>query len=125
MFKFTRLIVEYLNIPNTQRAKKTSQPATFSNKFYLNLQLDNPSKLGATMFTEVTRAEYVDGFRIKLWFNNNVVKTVDLRSSLNGLIFEPLKDLEFFKRFSVKYNTIEWENGADFAPEYLFALPEA
>jgi hypothetical protein len=77
------------------------------------------------MFTEVTRAEYVDGFRIKLWFNNNVVKTVDLRSSLNGLIFEPLKDLEFFKRFSVKYNTIEWENGADFAPEYLFALPEA
>jgi hypothetical protein len=77
------------------------------------------------MFTEITRAEYVDGFRIKLWFNNNVVKTVDLRSSLNGLIFEPLKDLEFFKRFSVKYNTIEWENGADFAPEYLFALPEA
>jgi hypothetical protein len=77
------------------------------------------------MFTEVTRAEYVDGFRIKLWLNNNVVKTVDLRSSLNGLIFEPLKDLEFFKRFSVKYNTIEWENGADFAPEYLFALPEA
>jgi hypothetical protein len=77
------------------------------------------------MFTEVTRAEYVDGFRIKLWFNNNVVKTVDLRSSLNGIVFEPLKDLEFFKRFSVKYNTIEWENGADFAPEYLFALPEA
>jgi hypothetical protein len=25
-----------------------------------------------------------------------------------------------FKRFSVKFNTIEWENGADFAPEYLY-----
>ncbi|MDY5452937.1 MAG: DUF2442 domain-containing protein [Alloprevotella sp.] len=36
-----------------------------------------------------------------------------------------LKDLDFFKRFSVKYNTVEWENGADFAPEYLLELPEA
>ena len=36
-----------------------------------------------------------------------------------------LKDLDFFKKFSVKYNTVEWENGADFAPEYLLELPEA
>lgn len=41
----------------------------------------------------------------------------------DGVVFEPLKDLNFFKRFSVKYNTVEWENGADFAPEYLLALP--
>ena len=77
------------------------------------------------MFTEVVRAEYMDGYRIKLWFNNDVVKVVDLKSSLMGIVFEPLKDLNYFKRFSVKYNTVEWENGADFAPEYLMALPEA
>lgn len=77
------------------------------------------------MFTEVVKAEYVDGYRIRLWFNNQVVKVVDLRSSLKGKVFEPLKDLNFFKRFAVKYNTIEWENGADFAPEYLLSLPEA
>ena len=77
------------------------------------------------MFTEVVRAEYMDGYRIKLWFNNDVVKVVDLKSSLKGIVFEPLKDLNYFKRFSVKYNTVEWENGADFAPEYIMALPEA
>lgn len=77
------------------------------------------------MFTEVVRAEYMDGYRIKVWFNNDVVKVVDLKSSLKGVVFEPLKDLNYFKRFSVKYNTVEWENGADFAPEYLMALPEA
>ena len=75
------------------------------------------------MFIEVLKAEYVDGYRITLWFNNNVNNVVDLKSSLKGILFEPLKDLDFFKKFSVKYNTVEWENGADFAPEYLLALP--
>ena len=60
-----------------------------------------------------------------LWFNNDVNEVVDLRSSLNGVVFEPLKDLDYFKRFAVRYNTVEWDNGADFAPEYLLALPEA
>ena len=77
------------------------------------------------MFTEVIKAEYIDGYRIKLRFNNHFTKVVDLKSSLQGVVFEPLKDLDFFKRFSVKYNTVEWENGADFAPEYLLELPEA
>jgi hypothetical protein len=72
------------------------------------------------MFLEVVKAEYVDGYRIKLWFNNQVVKVIDLANSLNGEVFNSLKDVECFKRFSVKFNTIEWENGADFAPEYLY-----
>lgn len=77
------------------------------------------------MFTEVIKAEYVDGYRVRLWFNNQVMKVVDLGSSLKGTVFEPLKDKDYFKRFTVKFNTIEWENGADFAPEYLISLPEA
>jgi len=33
-----------------------------------------------------------------------------------------LKNKDYFKVFTLKYNTIEWENGADFAPEYLFNI---
>ena len=47
------------------------------------------------MFTEVVKAEYVDGYRVKLWFNNNVTKVVDLKPSLKGEVFEPLKDIDF------------------------------
>ncbi len=75
------------------------------------------------MFLEVVKAEYVSGYRIKLWFNNHVTKIVDLQSSLKGCVFEPLKDLAQFQLFKVKYNTIEWSNRADFAPEYLYDLP--
>lgn len=72
------------------------------------------------MFLEVVKAEYLNDYRIKLWFNNQVVKVVDLANSLNVDVFRPLKDLEYFKRFTIKFNTIEWENGADLAPEYLY-----
>lgn len=75
------------------------------------------------MFTEVIKAEYVNEYKVRLWFNNNVTKVVDLFPSLNGIVFEPLKNLDYFKRFTIKYNTLEWENGADFAPEYLISLP--
>lgn len=73
-------------------------------------------------FLEVIRAEYVDGHRLHLWFNNQVDKVVDLTSSLRGVVFEPLKDTNYFKQFAIKYNTVEWPNGADFAPEYLYGL---
>lgn len=74
------------------------------------------------MFIEIIKAEYLDNYRIKLWFNDGKVKIVDLADSLNGLVFEPLRELEFFKNFTIKFNTIEWENGADFAPEYLYEI---
>ena len=75
------------------------------------------------MFLEVIKAEYVGDYRIHLWFNNDDSKIVDLQSSLRGTVYEPLKNLSRFREFSVKYNTIEWPNGADFAPEYLYSLP--
>lgn len=71
---------------------------------------------------EVTKAEYLDGYRVKLLFNNGETRIADLSQSLNGAVFAPLKDIEFFKRFTIKFNTIEWENGADFAPEYLYEI---
>ncbi len=76
------------------------------------------------MFTEVVKAEYAGKYMVRLWFNNNVTKTVDLLPSLKEIVFEPLKNMDYFKRFTIKYNTLEWENGADFAPEYLMSLPE-
>ena len=77
------------------------------------------------MFIEVKKAEYLDSYKIKLLFNNGETKVVDLGSSLNGIVFEPLKNLDYFKNFAIKFNTIEWENGADFAPEYLYEIGTA
>ena len=74
------------------------------------------------MFIEVVKAEYLDGYRLSLQFNNGERKIVDLTNSLNGLVFAPLKDIDYFKNFSIRFNTVEWANGADFAPEYLYEI---
>jgi hypothetical protein len=74
------------------------------------------------MFLEVSKALYLEDYRISLTFNNGETKTVDLQSELNGMVYEPLRHLDYFKNFQLKYNTIEWANGADYAPEYLYEI---
>ena len=67
----------------------------------------------------VIRARYVGGFRIHLTFNDELQGTVDLASWLEGPIFEPLKDQDYFQRFFLDGGTVVWPNGADIAPETL------
>ena len=71
---------------------------------------------------EVTSAEYADGYRIRLRFNNGEAGVVDLKDCLWGPMFEPLRDVGLFKRFTVSavLHTVCWQNDADFAPEFLY-----
>ena len=74
------------------------------------------------MLLHVNDASYISDYQLELKFNNDEIKKVDLKDELCGEIFEPLKDKEYFKNFFISHNTIEWENGADFAPEFLFEI---
>jgi len=71
---------------------------------------------------EVTSAQYVEGYKIRLRFNNGEEGVVDLKDSLWGPMFEPLRDPSAFKRFTVSdvLHTVCWENDADLAPEFLY-----
>ncbi len=70
----------------------------------------------------VTDATYVKDYIIRVVFNDGVVKIVNLKHELDEGIFKPLKHIEYFRNFRISANTIEWDNGADFAPEYLRSL---
>jgi hypothetical protein len=70
----------------------------------------------------VTRADHLEGFKVRVFFNNGEDGVVDLSEALWGPVFEPLKDPNRFREFRVSevLHTIAWENGADFAPEFLY-----
>ena len=74
------------------------------------------------MFLHVTEVKLTKDYELQITFSDGVVKDVDLAAELYGEVFEPLKDLEMFKQVKVNAdtNTIEWPNGADFAPEFLY-----
>lgn len=70
----------------------------------------------------VVKAEHVADHRIRLWFNDGAHGEIDLADVLTGLIFIPLQNVDYFRQFQLEGNTLAWENGADFAPEYLYSL---
>lgn len=73
------------------------------------------------MILHVKEARYLHDFVIWVKFNDGLAGEVDLKNELEGEIFGPLKDVNLFKSFKVDpvIATIVWENGADFAPEFL------
>lgn len=78
------------------------------------------------MFLHVTGVRHLEGYRLQLDFDDGTTKNVDLSGELHGDIFEPLRDPQFFTRVTVNPHTgtIEWPNGADFAPEFLDEIGE-
>ncbi len=75
------------------------------------------------MIPKVQEAHYLHGYTIHLRFSDGPEGDVDLGRELYGEVFEPLKDQILFRQFVVhsEFHTLCWPNGADFAPEFLYA----
>ena len=63
-----------------------------------------------------------DGYRLWVEFEDGAEGTIDLLADLWGPVFEPLKEVGFFRQvFIDEYGVICWPNGADLAPEVVHA----
>jgi len=73
------------------------------------------------MIVRVTEAKPIRDFVVWIRFNDGTEGEVDLSGELDGPIFEPLRDPEYFTQFRVDpdLHTLVWPNGADLAPEFL------
>ena len=75
----------------------------------------------------VKDVQYFADYKLKLTFEDSIVKIVDLKPHLDGEIFEPLMDIEYFKsvRLNPDIDTVVWSNEADFSPDFLFEIGES
>jgi len=73
------------------------------------------------MVLRIVEAEVCGDSCIRVAFNDGTIKVVSLRGILDGPVFEPLQERDFFARMELDpiCGTVVWPNGADFAPEAL------
>lgn len=76
------------------------------------------------MYYDVTEAKYLEGYRLKIDFENGKSGMVDFQKYIEqGGIFAKLAEPEYFRKFSINLDlgVITWGNEVDIAPEVLYA----
>jgi len=68
----------------------------------------------------VTSVKAADDHRLILSFGNGEQRVFDVTPLLSFGRFRELALLEVFKKVRIAYDTVEWENGLDLDPEYLY-----
>jgi hypothetical protein len=74
-----------------------------------------------TRAARVREVEPLDGFFLRVVFDDGSVLEVDLEPDLWGPMFEPLREPALFGQVRVdeELGTIVWPNGADLDPDVL------
>ena len=70
----------------------------------------------------VKDVDYQGDYKLALTFSDGVHKIVDLEPHLKGEVFGSWRDKDQFIQYALTPVTIEWANGADLAPEYLYEI---
>jgi hypothetical protein len=73
-------------------------------------------------YPSVKKVVAADDYKLILSFSNGEVRMFDVKPFLNKGIFRELKNISLFQTVHVSFDTIEWDNAADFDPEDLYAL---
>lgn len=70
----------------------------------------------------IVKAKVLHGFKLRLTFDDGLIRIVDLEPVMTGPIFAPLRKPARFREVRVnrKFGCIEWPNGADLCPDALY-----
>jgi hypothetical protein len=59
-------------------------------------------------------------YTLILKFDNGENRKFDMKPYLDNGVFKELRDVSKFNTVHISFDTVEWENKADFDPEVLF-----
>lgn len=71
---------------------------------------------------DVTAATALEPYLVRVYFAGGEIRDVDIEPILSGPVFEPLRDVEVFRRVAVDEtgDTITWPSGADLDPDVIY-----
>ena len=76
------------------------------------------------MYYDVKSAQYCDGYKIKIVFEDGRGGIVDFQTYLQkGGVFDRFRDINFFKNFYINEETgvLSWKDNVDIAPETIYS----
>ncbi len=76
--------------------------------------------IGAPLGPRVTKVEPTDDFKLLLDFTNGEKRVFDAKQIMDIKVFEPLKNIAFFKSVKVEYGTVVWPKDIDYCPDTLY-----
>lgn len=73
---------------------------------------------------KVITANANDDFTLDLKFSDGSLRRFDTKPYLDKGIFKELKDIAYFKNFSIAYGTVRWPHEQDISPDTLYIESE-
>jgi len=71
----------------------------------------------------VIKVEFLENYKIYFEFNDGLSGIIDFQNKIltdHRSIIRELIDKDKFKAIRIERHTLCWDNGVDFAPEYLY-----
>ena len=72
------------------------------------------------MYLSIKEVKPISNYLLHLTFENGEIRQFDMKPYINNGIFEELQDISMFNTVHISFDTIEWDNEADFDPEVLY-----
>jgi hypothetical protein len=72
------------------------------------------------MYLGIKQVSAIADYQLDLVFENDEHRRFDVKLLLTIGRFSELKDKMLFKTVKISFDTIEWDNGLDLDPEYLY-----
>lgn len=71
---------------------------------------------------DVAAAIPLGAYVVRVVFADGEIRDVDVEPILSGPVFEPLRDVELFRRVTIDEtgDSIVWPNGADLDPDVIY-----
>jgi len=73
------------------------------------------------MYPAVCKVRSHEDFSLSIVLDNGEKRSLDMKPYLNFGVFKKIRDYDKFKRVRVAFDTIEWDEGVDLDPEFIYA----